>query len=70
MADSVIDDLNIDSPHSAPPRHYAFDEEGITDLLVDHGRPCERETQQRRCDRCDVVGRWGPDCRSTQVRHA
>lgn len=82
MADRVIDDVNIDSPRNAPPRHYALDKEGkgITDLLMHHSREkscfvpvlssCKRKTEQRRCDRCGVVGRWGPDRRITQVRRA
>jgi len=39
MADLVIENPIINSPYRAPKRHFAFDNEGITNRIVDGRRP-------------------------------
>ena len=39
MADRVISNPIINSPYHAPTRHFAFDNEGITDRIVEGRRP-------------------------------
>jgi len=39
VADKVIDNPILNRPYNEPTRHFAFDDEGITDLVEDSRRP-------------------------------
>ncbi|MGQ0779082.1 MAG: hypothetical protein ACT4NY_32490 [Pseudonocardiales bacterium] len=39
VADKVIDNPILNRPYDEPSRHFAFDDEGITDRIVDARRP-------------------------------
>ncbi len=41
MADKVIENPIINSPYSAPDRHFRFDREGITNEIIEGRRPSE-----------------------------
>ena len=56
MADKVIDNPILNRPYDEPTRHFAFDDEGITDRIEDSRRPSSFSCRCPGCAR--APGSW------------
>ena len=62
MVDKVIDNPILNRPYDEPSRHFAFDDEGITDRIEDSRRPSSYFGS--RCGSMTACGGCGPPRKS------